>query len=65
MGAVREDVRNYDLLSVVMICLGGADGEDYQGLLKLLGVLLSRDTLPEEKKRVLRDEFHIPCNEKE
>ncbi|MBQ6206775.1 MAG: hypothetical protein IJK52_06805 [Oscillospiraceae bacterium] len=60
LGAVREDERNYDLLSVVMVCLGRADADGGDALLKLLGTLLSRDTRPEEKKRILRDEFDIP-----
>lgn len=64
VGHVHEDVRNYDLLSVIMICLGKPDGKDSVqndgGLLKLLGTLLSREALPEEKRRILRDEFDIP-----
>ena len=41
IGSVQEPTRDYDLLSVVMLCLGGADGENYGGILKLLNVLLS------------------------
>lgn len=63
VGNVQEPVKNYDLLSVVMVCLGGADGENYDGLLKMLDVLLSSETGFTEKQRVLQDEFDIPMTE--
>lgn len=69
LGSVHEKVKNYDLLSVVMICLSKPDGENSQsdteddGLLRLLKTLLSRNTPPDEKKRVLRDEFDIPMTQ--
>ena len=69
VGNVHEKVKNYDLLSVVMICLSkpdkenGKPEEEDNGLLKLLGTLLSRNTSPDEKKRVLRDEFDIPMTQ--
>ena len=69
VGNVHEKVKNYDLLSVVMICLSkpdkenGKPEEEDNGLLKLLGTLLSRNTPPDEKKRVLRDEFDIPMTQ--
>lgn len=63
IGDVKEPVRNYDLLSVVMLCLGGADGEHYDGVLKLLDVLLSSETGIPEKQQVLQDEFEIPMTE--
>ncbi len=62
VGTVREPVRNYDLLSVVMLCLGGAD-EDCDGVLRLLDVLFSTDTAVEEKKRILQDDFEIPMTQ--
>lgn len=41
IGDVKEPVRNYDLLSVVMLCLGGGEGENYDGVLRpvLLGLI--------------------------
>lgn len=63
IGDVKEPVRNYDLLSVVMLCLGGADGEHYDGVLKLLDVLLSSEAGIPEKRQVLQDEFDIPMTE--
>ena len=42
IGDAKEPVANYDLLSVVMICLGGPEVEHYEGILKLLHTLLSQ-----------------------
>ena len=50
----------YDLLEVVLLCLGAPERES-QGLPvhRLLNVLLSRQLSPEEKKRIIREEFGI------
>lgn len=63
IGHVKEPVRHYDLMSVVMVCLGGSDGENYDGILKLLDVLLSSKVGETEKRQVLQDEFDIPMTE--
>lgn len=63
IGNVKEPVRNYDLLSVVMLCLGGAEGENYGGVLKLLNVLLSSEAGIVEKRQVLQHDFDIPMTE--
>lgn len=52
----RED---YDLMNVIMICLGTPEDKNYTGILKLLEVLLSDRRLPEQKKQILREEFGI------
>ncbi len=59
IGQVSERKENYDLLTVVMICLGHADDDNYTGVLKLLGVLLSSEKEAEEKKKILQDDFNI------
>lgn len=59
VGGAVEPVRNYDLLSVVMLCLGGPEGGRYGGVLRLLDVLLSHETSEAEKRRILRDEYEI------
>ena len=59
VGKVSERKENYDLLTVVMICLGHADDDNYTGVLKLLGVLLSSEKEAEEKKKILQDDFDI------
>lgn len=63
VGTVKERVRNYDLLSVIMLCLGGADEENYNGVLKLLDILLSSEAGEAEKKRILQDDFNIPMTQ--
>ena len=63
IGNVKEPVRNYDLLSVVMVCLGGADDENDNGVLKLLNVLLSPTAGEAKKREVLENDFGIPMTE--
>ena len=63
IGDTHEKREHYDLQTVVMVWLGDRDGKNYEGLLKLLGTLLSTEETPEYKKRVLGDEFHIPMTE--
>ena len=56
---IAEKVENYDLMSAIMICLGEPDSENYNGVLKLLNVLLSSETAPDEKEKILHDDFDI------
>ena len=63
VGGAQEPVRNYDLLSVVMICLGRSDHDREADVLKLLDVLLSEETAQSEKRRILQEEFDIPMTE--
>ena len=59
VGEAVEPVQNYDLLSIVMLCLGGPDGENYDGVLRMLDVLLSNETSEAEKRKILRDDYDI------
>lgn len=59
VGDVQEKTENFDLLTVIMICLGGSHYNNYSGILKLLDVLLSTEISVNEKKQILKDEFHI------
>lgn len=59
IGKVKEKRENYDLLTVVMICLGSSESDNYTGILKLLDVLLSSEKEPEEKKKILQNDFEI------
>ena len=63
IGAAVEQVRNYDLMSAVMICLGDEDDKNYGGLLKFLEVLLSEEKSPETKKEILETEFEVPMTQ--
>ncbi len=49
VGYVREPVRNYDLMTLLMICLGKPEDTDCD-ILKLLDVLLSNDIEVAEKR---------------
>ena len=60
VGSVTEKESNYDLLTVLMIRLGSADNAREKSILRLLDVLLSADTKPEEKKAILENDFDIP-----
>ena len=64
VGESTEPVKDYDLLSVVMICLGRLEGENYQGVLKMLDVLFSNETSVADKKKILEDEYDIPMTQK-
>ena len=59
VGEAAEPVKNYDLLSIVMLCLGGPDGENYDGVLRMLDVLLSNETSASEKRKILQDDYDI------
>ena len=63
VGHVKEPLKNYDLIDVVMICLGGEGRENYEGVLKLLDVLLSSEVGEAKKRQVLEEEFNIPMTE--
>ena len=62
IGRVREPVKNYDLLSVLLLCPGDPESSGSEGILKLLGVLLSSEIKANDKKKLLEQEFHIEMN---
>ena len=59
VGKATEPVTNYDLLSIIMLCLGGPDGENYSGVLRMLDILLSSETSEAEKRKILQDDYNI------
>ncbi len=59
IGRAVEKKENYDLMTAVMICLGSQEDKSYEGILKLLDVLLSSEKEAEEKKKILQEEFQI------
>ena len=62
-GNVKEDEDNYDLISVVIICLGADGQKSEESLLNMLSVLLSDSIEPKVKKETLQEEFGIPMTE--
>ena len=63
VGEVYEEVAYYDLMSVIMICLGTSKDERYTGLLKLLDVWMSGLSI-QDKGAVLKSEFHTDLPER-
>ena len=63
IGDAAEKSENYDLLSVVTICLGKPDAENYTGVLKFLEVLLSSSRAAVEKKKILKEEFGVAMSD--
>lgn len=59
VGHLMEEWCNYDLMTVLMICIGTPQDGNYEGILKLLEVLLSNRIKAEEKKRILNRDFGI------
>lgn len=59
IGTKKEKIENYDLLSVLMLCLGTEEDNNYDGILKLLSVLLSSEMKAEDKKQILQKDFNI------
>lgn len=59
IGGAAEPMENYDLLSVIMLCLGASDGEDRDGILRMLSVLLSNEIGAAEKRAILQDDYDI------
>lgn len=59
IGSASEPVRHYDLISVIMLCLGGPAADNYEGILRMLDVLLLSDSSEAEKRRILQDEYGI------
>ena len=59
VGEVVEPIEHYDLLSIVMICLGGPEQANYDGILRMLDVLLSHETNEAEKRQILQSDYGI------
>ena len=59
VGKAGEPTANYDLLTVVMVCLGG---KRRKAILRLLNTLLSKTTATATKKKVLERAFNIPMS---
>lgn len=59
VGEATEPIANYDLLSIIMLCLGRSDGKNYNGILRMLDVLLGHETSEAEKRQILQDDYNI------
>ena len=63
MGEGKEPTKNYDLLSIIMLCLGGPNGANYDGILRMLDVLLSSEISEVEKRKILQDDYDIQMSQ--
>ena len=57
LGNVEENPEHYDLMNIVMICLGNSKYVRYAGLQKLLDVFISENANLDGKTAVLKSEF--------
>ena len=57
LGNVEENPEHYDLMNIVMICLGNDKNARYAGLTKFLDVFMSERTSLDNKSAVLKEEF--------
>ena len=64
IGKAIFDKKDYDLMEIIMVCLGkNHKDENYSGLIKLLDVLLSDKIKADEKKKILENEYNIKMTE--
>jgi predicted transposase/invertase (TIGR01784 family) len=59
VGNAEYGKMNYDMATVIMVCLGEEERKK-KDILRLLRILLSPEILPELKKQVLQEEYGIP-----
>ena len=59
VGNAKYDKMNYDMVSMMMICLGQPDSRQ-EDIIHLLSVLLSTEMDPDVKKDILEREYNIP-----
>lgn len=55
-----KDIQNYDLMNIIMICLGDSHTTECRGIIRMLYTMLSKSISAEEKKRIAGEEYNIP-----
>ena len=63
IGNAVEAPENYDLINIVMVCLGKMEEWNDNNLIKFLGVLFQNELSAREKKDILERDFNIPMTE--
>ena len=63
IGNAVEAPENYDLINIVMVCLGKMEEWNDNNLIKFLGVLFQNELSAREKKDILERAFNIPMTE--
>ena len=63
IGNAVEAPENYDLINIVMVCLGKMEEWNDNNLIKFRGVLFQNELSAREKKDILERDFNIPMTE--
>jgi len=63
VGSASEPAGHYDLMTIIMICLGGPEETDERGILRMLNVLLTNNHSETEKRRILENEYDLPMTQ--
>lgn len=64
VGESAEPPQNYDMLSIVLLCLGGPESGNYGGILRMLDILFSQDTSAAQKRKILQDDCGIQMTQR-
>ncbi|MCD7905571.1 MAG: hypothetical protein LUG24_08420, partial [Clostridiales bacterium] len=59
IGEARYNFKDYDLLDIVMVCLGQRGSENYKNCLKLVEVITSSDLSAQERLNIMKNDFNI------
>ncbi|MCD7855232.1 MAG: hypothetical protein LUG66_06420 [Clostridiales bacterium] len=59
IGEAKYNFKDYDLLDIVMVCLGERDSENYKNCLKLIEVITSSDLSAQERLNIMKNDFNI------
>ena len=58
----QQYILDYDLMNVIMVCLGESDTKECRGIIRMLHSLLVAEIPAAEKKRIVHEEYGIPIN---
>ena len=59
VGCAREDIKNYDLITIVTICIGDKNDDKCKDILAFLHILLSKNESIEEKQKIISRDCNI------
>ncbi|WP_230583136.1 hypothetical protein [Megasphaera elsdenii] len=59
IGHTQAERNHYDLITIVLVCLGSKSHRQLKGILRLLNMLLLDNISPQEKQKVLAKEFNV------
>ncbi len=59
----EKDKKEYDLMSLNMICIGDSESEEYSDIIEFLGTLLSNTLSNKERKTTLNKKYEMPMTE--